>query len=461
MDSHCLLAENDDEIDNLLLHENNSCFSRFGDSCRQLCIPTSLSRALRSQQQLFKTFVASPVQHKRFSLADGGTLNFVDIAGADSEYRSNHRMDAMGGGTSTASVTDAGKPTLLLMHGYGSGLAMFFDNYDKFAQQFVRVLAVDWRGMGASSRDRSVPRPPSCCCCACDCDVFDEASSVDYFVDSLHELVQGLGLSNLVLAGHSLGGYLCAKYLMKYYGTHEGVVKRGTEAVVKGLILFSPAGLEPMPVEVVPPSQVSFKAALATTMAKSNCTPQGVLRAFGCFGRERVHMLVARRFGSDRWSTEEAEIISDYLYHISALPRAGEDALNALLQLVFTTVPGPDGPFHRPKVISRRPLTPAELAKCLAPSHGNVSSTSCTSATSVSSGIPLLLMYGDLDWLGFPGARKFVDALKNDFQVDASYAVVRNAGHHLYMDNTGHFHSAVDSWLQKYFPVTAPGKSGR
>jgi pimeloyl-ACP methyl ester carboxylesterase len=204
----------------------------------------------------------------------------------------------------------------------------------------------------------------------------------------------------------------------------------------------------------MPPSRVSFKASVASTLLRSNYTPQGLLRAFGCFGRERVHMLVARRFGSDRWSTEEAELISDYLYHISAQPSGGENALNALLQLIFTTVPGPDGPFYRPKVLARKPITPAELAAGLTPSRGAPTSSGPdrSSLSSVNPSIPLLLMYGDSDWLSFPGARKFADVLKGDLGTEVTFATIRNAGHHLYMDNAGQFHSTIDTWMQKHFP---------
>ena len=79
------------------------------------------------------------------------------------------------------------------------------DNYDKFAQQFGRVIAVDWRGMGLSSRDRQVPHPCSCCCCTCCCGSFDETLAINFFVESLHEMMEGLNLTNVVLAGHSLG----------------------------------------------------------------------------------------------------------------------------------------------------------------------------------------------------------------------------------------------------------------
>lgn len=125
MDSHSLLAENDGEIDIELLHDlqRHSLTTRFFLCCRQLFIPTSLTLALQSQQQLLKAFVVSPIHHKCFKLADGGALNYVDIAGADPEYRSNHMMDALyGSSVSTASGSGSGsKPTLVLMHGFGSG----------------------------------------------------------------------------------------------------------------------------------------------------------------------------------------------------------------------------------------------------------------------------------------------------------------------------------------------------
>lgn len=100
----------------MFLDEDSSCFSRLGDSIRELFIPTSVRRALQAQQRLFKTFVVSPVQHKRFSLRGGGALNYVDILGADHEYRSNHMANAIGGGR-----RGGGRPTLVLMHGYGAG----------------------------------------------------------------------------------------------------------------------------------------------------------------------------------------------------------------------------------------------------------------------------------------------------------------------------------------------------
>ena len=246
------------------------------------------------------------------------------------------------------------------------------------------------------------------------------------------------------------------------------------------MILFSPVGLEPLPIheEVVSPRKVSFRAAAAVGLLQSNYTPQGLIRAFGHLGKERVHVLVARRFGSDRWSTTESEVISDYLYHISALPRAGEDALNGLLQLLFVKIPSTSGEIQtRPKCLARKPLAPMDFAGFASPKFVALEERSKLSATElynsqsefdevkdskvdnsssnvdsvVRSGIPILLMYGDYDWMHFHQAKKFIEDLNTNFGVNASFKLIRNAGHHLYMDNAGHFHSVIDTWLQENF----------
>ena len=212
-----------------------------------------------------------------------------------------------------------------------------------------------------------------------------------------------------------------------FLGLSSLVALASSPSPITGLILFSPAGLEPTlhPADRIPPRKVSLKATIATHLVRLNYTPQSLIRAFGPFGRERVHMLVARRFGSDRWSTSDGEMISDYLYHISALPQGGERALNALLELVFTTVEGNAGSsgegssYVRPKCLARKPLVPKDLA-LLAPRGVSVAahygttenkpvpssiSSSAGGSGSGSGGIPLLLLYGDADWMYFPAAR--------------------------------------------------------
>ena len=54
-------------------------------------------------------------------------------------------------------------------------------------------------------------------------------------IDSLESLCKEEGIQDFVLAGHSLGGYLAAKYAVKYPDR------------VKSLVLISPAGIAPLP----------------------------------------------------------------------------------------------------------------------------------------------------------------------------------------------------------------------
>jgi pimeloyl-ACP methyl ester carboxylesterase len=55
-------------------------------------------------------------------------------------------------------------------------------NYDKFSTQFDRIIAIDWLGMGGSSRFRALPQAPLLW------GSFQQAQAVDYFIDSLEVL---------------------------------------------------------------------------------------------------------------------------------------------------------------------------------------------------------------------------------------------------------------------------------
>jgi len=59
----------------------------------------------------------------------------------------------------------------------------------------------------------------------------------DELIDTLEELRREKGITNFVLAGHSLGGYLAAKYALKY------------PKKIDSLVLISPAGLSNRPAQ--------------------------------------------------------------------------------------------------------------------------------------------------------------------------------------------------------------------
>ena len=120
-----------------LTQDEDSYMSRAFYWLRSFYIPTSPHLLLETQHKMFKHFVKQPVEHKRFILSSGDFLNYVDIKSGDNLLNNNIERvhpnsikNHPGAINDTKSEnTKSKKPTLILMHGYGSGLAMFFGKY--------------------------------------------------------------------------------------------------------------------------------------------------------------------------------------------------------------------------------------------------------------------------------------------------------------------------------------------
>lgn len=95
---------------------------------------------------------------------------------------------------------DPQKKNLVIAHGYGAGLGFFYKNYESLANlPGYNVLSVDWLGMANSSR----PRYPTKHRKMTDDQIVQQ--SEDFFIDSLDEWREKMGIEKMVLAGHSLG----------------------------------------------------------------------------------------------------------------------------------------------------------------------------------------------------------------------------------------------------------------
>uniref|UniRef100_A0A0W0FCF9 AB hydrolase-1 domain-containing protein n=1 Tax=Moniliophthora roreri TaxID=221103 RepID=A0A0W0FCF9_MONRR len=143
--------------------------------------------------------------------------------------------------TSTSPQPNAPPPAVLL-HGYGAGLGFFFKNFHALAdwagRRGTNVYAVDWLGMGRSARVSFTVN-------ASRKDVKARVGEAEaFFVDSLEEWRQKMGLDKMTLIGHSLGAYLSAAYALKYPGR------------VDKLILLSPAGVPRGPDYTVPSQEL-------------------------------------------------------------------------------------------------------------------------------------------------------------------------------------------------------------
>jgi len=170
----------------------------------------------------------------------------------------------------------------------------------------------------------------------------------------------------------------------------------------------------------------------------------------GSRGPQAVTGMIQRRFGSSRWDAPELGLVSDYVYHITAAPASGQHVLNILLQTIFVDPShrnDPNGNQLRTGVYAKLPL---EHDLCALK-------------------VPILLLFGDDDWMAHPTAARSVErwnlarksdtdktALPNNGDVEekkeapAKLLVVPGAGHHLYLDNPDFFSRAIGDWASSW-----------
>lgn len=89
---------------------------------------------------------------------------------------------------------------LVLLHGFGGGVALWAQNLDSLSSSGP-VYALDLLGFGRSSRPHFMSDPEG---------------AEEQFVAALEEWRERVGLEEMVLLGHNLGGYLSAAYTLKY-----------------------------------------------------------------------------------------------------------------------------------------------------------------------------------------------------------------------------------------------------
>ncbi|XVE94607.1 hypothetical protein REPUB_Repub02eG0023100 [Reevesia pubescens] len=276
-----------------------------------------------------------------------------------------------------------GSPTLVMVHGYGASQGFFFKNFDYLANRF-KVIAIDQLGWGGSSRPDFT------------CKSTEETEA--WFIDSLEEWRKAKNLSHFILLGHSIGGYVAAKYALKH------------PEHVQHLILVGPAGFtseSDNKSEWLIRFRATWKGAILNHLWESNFTPQKIVRGLGPWGPNFVRKYTAARF-SPRYSAdgvfteEESKLISDYMYHTSAAKASGELCLKYLLAF---------GAF------ARKPLL-----------H---------SASEWK--VPTTFIYGDQDWMDYQGAQE----ARKKMKVPCEIIRVPQAGHFVFLENLNGFHSAM------------------
>jgi cardiolipin-specific phospholipase len=364
-------------------------------------------------------------------------------------------------------VGEQADETLVMLHGYGAGLGFFYRNYEPLSRApGWKIYSLDMLGMGNSSRPpfKIHAKDPQA--------KITEAEN--WFVDSLEEWRQARKIEKFTLLGHSLGGYLAVSYALKYPGH------------LNKLILASPAGIPEDPYAVnaaMPePEESAFQneftqgqegivnpganenndtltkvgsnnqAAAARSgqnppkrpipgwlvwLWDANVSPFSVIRLAGPLGPRFVSGWTSRRF--NHLPGNESQTLHEYAYSLFRQKGSGEYALPYILA---------PGAFARSPVINRIQDVGRQTIKPATETEPALRET----------GIPVVLMYGDTDWMdvgaGYAAEEKIkaralkgllhgTDEEKRRENGSAKVVVVRKAGHHLYLDNPEEFNEAV------------------
>ncbi|KAI8614752.1 Alpha/Beta hydrolase protein [Chytriomyces sp. MP71] len=338
------------------------------------------------------------------------------------------------GPTDPRHVVYTDRSTLVITHGYGSGLGFFYPNYDHFASlrdrqgRPVQVVTIDWLGMGRSSRPLFAKRTRS------NEDKHSNEALIqqaeDYFVNSLESWRQELGLTKFALAGHSLGGYLSGCYALKH---HQHLTS---------LTLVSPFGMPSHPPNSTPLGNVSKDLSFAQRFFfnawTNNYTPQWLLRGLGPYGMRLASRVVSGRF--PQMDENDQRLVADYVFHLSTVrPAAGEYALNALMELrMVPHAPATHYEDLKEQVSNaeRRRQNPAGTFGLFARHPIGVRLLDLPKT------LPINVIYGDNDWM-FSNRKSILSLDVVSDRRASKLAVIEGAGHHLYLDNAQQFFQVV------------------
>ncbi|KAI6047087.1 Alpha/Beta hydrolase protein [Pisolithus marmoratus] len=311
-------------------------------------------------------------------------------------------------------------PPAVVLHGYGAGLGFFFRNYPALAtwagHRGTDVYALDWLGMGRSAR---VPFHVQ----AKRDDVAGRVREAEaFFVDSLEEWRDKMGLDKMTLIGHSLGAYFSVAYTLRY------------PTRVNKLILLSPAGVTHDPNNLTMPSreltdtgdatsstsirpatsasssavnhirnqqraarrQESRTMKLITYLWEEGWSPFQLVRSSLFWGPMLVGKYSSRRFSA--LTEDETRDMHEYILNITLAKGSGEYCISHIL-----------APFAH----ARMPLVDRISALKM----------------------PITFVYGEHDWMDPVGGLQSLQRLREAGNHFGRMLVIPSAGHHLYLEN--------------------------
>jgi len=264
------------------------------------CLNDSCERANRDM--LIGTFVCSciyslsqfwiPTSKKRYAESEKMLMDFV---GLQNYTIVNNKPIAH------LEVPGTGPP-LVLVHGYGQTKACWMETFAELRKHF-HIYAIDCPGNGGSTREP-----------------FRFKTHTDaelLFCERFEQWRRELGLTNFILLGHSMGGYLSGCYAMRH------------PEHISQLVLFSPCGM-PEPPESLYKEHWPLRWKIIMKLWGTISPQQGVR-----WGGPLGHWLMWRFYFQRRFPNKPEDwkaVLSVNEYHNAAGPASYENYLFSVLQ---------------------------------------------------------------------------------------------------------------------------------
>ncbi|XP_053694199.1 (Lyso)-N-acylphosphatidylethanolamine lipase [Sabethes cyaneus] len=273
--------------------------------------------------------------------------------------------------------TEAKRTPILMLHGLGAGVALWVLNLDELAKHRT-VYAIDILGFARSSR-------PEFC---------DDAMIAEkQLVKSIDEWRKEVGLKEMIILGHSMGGFLAASYALSY------------PERVKHLILADPWGFPERPEQIASKYKIPWWAK-PLVAASQALNPLWILRFSGPLGSWLVGKTrpdIMRKFSS---VVSNQDDIPNYIHQCNAQKPSGESAFHTMMDKI--------GWAKNPMITRIQNLKPS---------------------------VPITFVYGSKSWVdNSPG--ETIKQLREQGYVKVHR--IQNAGHHVYADDAETFNKLVN-----------------